>query len=149
MLYSGCLQRAKWTKRSSGYEIDVRQVQEMGRIQFGYELRGEYKMVTQHYKGHHELIRHPSGSPSSNMDIGKLKGMDVVRSALFTGVKTLAVNILSALFGLMFCTLILFAFLYLAYYAVSFMAWYMELTSGSSSFYGYIKIFMEGLLPLL
>ena len=106
-------------------------------------------MVTQHYKGHHELTRHTYGFPWSNVDTRKLNGIDVVRHALFTGVKTLAVNILSALFGLMFCTLILFAFLYLAYYAVSFMAWYMELTSGSSSFYGYIRIFMEGLLPLL
>ena len=125
----------------------MQQAQEKVRQQCGYELRGEQKMVTQHYKGHHELTRHTYGFLSSNVDTRKLNGIDVVRHALFTGFMTISANIMSAVFGLMLCTIILFAFLYLVYYAVSFMAWYMELTSGSPALYGYIQLFMEGFLP--
>lgn len=103
-------------------------------------------MVFRKYKGLHEPDMQTDKQKFKVGENNKTtKSGDFFTNYLFS----FGISVLSSLLGLAFCTLILFAFLYIAYVVISGMADFMEVTSGNATVYGWIKAYMEVILPFI
>lgn len=103
-------------------------------------------MIFRKYKGLHEPEVRADKQKIGVVEKNKTtKSGDFFVNYLFS----VGISVLSSLLGLAFCTLILFAFLYIAYAVISGMAAFMKVTSGNATVYGWVKAYMEAILPFI